>query len=167
MHNRAADSSNLVFTSEQYRKSSEPNSFREAAESTREEMKKTSIFFRIWFGLKEKELLKLLIGSIAAGFSGISKPVFGYYIITIGVAYYHPDQKRHVGHFSLIFFLIGLFAIFTHTLQHYFFGVVGEKAMIHLRNKLYTGIKAFQMVKIFHMLYLYQNHHLPIANSMF
>ena len=133
-----------ILNSEGY--GSEPNSFRELNESTKQEEvkgneKKTIIFFRIWFGLKHRELVKLIIGSIAAAFSGISKPVFGYYIITIGVAYYNNDPERHVGHYSLIFSLIGLFSLFTHILQHYFFGVVGEKAMINLRKALYTGIK--------------------------
>ncbi|KAK4855546.1 hypothetical protein QYF36_008398 [Acer negundo] len=132
-----------VLNSEQY--GSEPNSFRELNESTKQEEvkrkeKKTIIFFRIWFGLKQRELVKLVIGSIAAAFSGISKPVFGFYIITIGVAYYNNDPKIHVGYYSLIFSLIGLFSLFTHILQHYFFGVVGEKAMINLRKALHTGV---------------------------
>ncbi|KAK0607209.1 hypothetical protein LWI29_011395 [Acer saccharum] len=132
-----------ILNSEGY--GSEPNSFRELNESTKQEEvkgkeKTTIIFFRIWFGLKQRELVKLIIGSIAAAFSGISKPVFGYFIITIGVAYYNDDPKIHVAYYSLIFSLIGLFSLFTHILQHYFFGVVGEKAMINLRKALYTGV---------------------------
>ncbi|KAJ9186944.1 hypothetical protein P3X46_002457 [Hevea brasiliensis] len=101
---------------------------------------KSAIFFRIWFGLQKKEILKTAIGSFAAAFSGISKPVFGFFIITVGVAYYHKDAKRKVGWYSIIFALIGLLSLFTHTLQHYFFGVVGEKAMTNLRQALYSGI---------------------------
>ncbi|KAJ1400559.1 P-loop containing nucleoside triphosphate hydrolase [Sesbania bispinosa] len=103
--------------------------------STRER----SIFFRIWFDLK-KELVKIAIGSFAAAFSGISKPFFGFYIITIGVAYFHEDAKRKVGYFSAIFSAIGLLSLFSHTFQHYFFGMVGEKAMANLRCALYSGV---------------------------
>ncbi|KAG2668627.1 hypothetical protein I3760_14G000600 [Carya illinoinensis] len=85
----------------------------------------TSLFFRIWFGLKKIELAKIVIGSFAAAFSGISKPVFGFFIIAIGVAYYDKDAKREVG---------------CHTLQHYFFGMVGEKAKRNLTQALYSGI---------------------------
>lgn len=99
----------------------------------------TPIFFRIWFGLKDRELLKTAIGSIAAAFSGISKPIFGFFIITIGIAYYEDGAKRKVGWYSLAFTLIGLLSLFTHIVQHYFFGVIGEKAMINLRRALYTG----------------------------
>ncbi|KAJ4722938.1 ABC transporter B family protein [Melia azedarach] len=124
----------------QLEESNEAN--KELSKSTKQEVigKTTTIFFRIWFGLKEKELLKLVIGSVAAAFSGISKPIFGFFIITIGVAYYKDDAKRIVGKYSLMFSLIGLFSLFTHTLQHYFYGVVGEKAMINLRRALYTGV---------------------------
>ncbi|KAI3870854.1 hypothetical protein MKX03_013745 [Papaver bracteatum] len=75
------------------------------------ETRKGSLFFRIWFG------------SVAAALSGISKPVFGFFIITIG------------------FCLLGLLSLVTHILQHYFYGVVGETAMTNLRKALYSGIK--------------------------
>lgn len=101
--------------------------------------RKRTIFFRIWFGLKRRELANIVFGSIAAAFSGISKPIFGFCIITIGIAYYHPNARRHVGWFSIIFSLIGLLSLFSYTLQHYFFGVVGEKAMTNLTGALYSG----------------------------
>ncbi|KAF4398913.1 hypothetical protein G4B88_023507 [Cannabis sativa] len=102
--------------------------------------RKRTTFLRIWFGLRKRELTKIGLGSVAAAFSGISKPVFGYYIITIGVAYYHNDARRKVGLYSLLFFVIGLLSLFSHTLQHYFFGIVGEKAMANLRRALYSGV---------------------------
>lgn len=99
----------------------------------------TMIFFRIWFGLTKKEFTKTFIGSSAAAFAGISKPVFGFFIITIGVAYYHSNSKEKVGIYSVVFSSIGLLSLLAHTLQHYFFGVVGEKAMTNVREALYTG----------------------------
>lgn len=99
------------------------------------------IFFRIWFGLKKRELVKIAIGSFAAAFSGISKPFFGFFIITIGVAYFDEDAKQKVGFYSAIFAAVGLLSLFSHTFQHYFIGVVGEKAMANLRRALYSGIK--------------------------
>lgn len=99
-----------------------------------------AIFFRIWFGLNQSELVKTAIGSFAAALSGISKPVFGFFIMTIGVAYYESDSKQKVGWYSLIFSSIGLLSLFSHTLQHYFFGLIGEKAMTNLRKALYSGI---------------------------
>ncbi|GAU42575.1 hypothetical protein TSUD_302910 [Trifolium subterraneum] len=103
-------------------------------------IREENIFFRIWFDLKKKELVKIAIGSFAAAFSGISKPFFGFYIITIGVAYFEEDAKRKVGMYSAIFSGIGLLSLFSHTFQHYFFGVVGEKAMSNFRLALYSGV---------------------------
>ncbi|KAF3432701.1 hypothetical protein FNV43_RR23803 [Rhamnella rubrinervis] len=105
-----------------------------------EEERKMAILFRIWFALKKRELIKIAFGSFAAGFSGISKPLFGFYIITIGVAYYGDHPMRKVGWFTIIFSTVGLLSLFSNTLQHYFFGVVGEKAMTNLRRALYSGV---------------------------
>jgi len=103
--------------------------------------------------LEHKDLVKTVIGSVAAAFSGISKPFFGYFIITVGVTYYKEDANRRVGWFSIMFALIGLLSLFTHTLQHYFFGAVGEKAMANLRQALYSGISYVNQ---------YLHHHLHI-----
>ncbi|MED6209404.1 hypothetical protein PIB30_054346 [Stylosanthes scabra] len=105
-----------------------------------QETRKRNVFFRIWFGLKPRELAKIAIGSAAAAFSGVSKPVFGYFIITIGVAYFEHDSKRKVGYYSALFSAIGLLSLFSNTIQHYFYGVVGEKAMANFRRALYKGV---------------------------
>lgn len=128
------------------------------------EGKSWDIFFRLWFGLNRNELVKTAIGSFAAAFSGISKPIFGFFIITIGVAYYKPDSKEKVGKYSLIFSSIGLLSLISHTLQHYFFGIIGEKAMRNLRQALYSGnvLNNYFIVYFLHTLVfikiLYFNH---------
>lgn len=65
--------------------------------------------------------------------------MFGFFLITIGVAYYDKDAKRHVGWYSIIFSLISLLFLVTHILQQYYFGLVGEKAMMNLRKALFSG----------------------------
>ncbi|XP_058106392.1 ABC transporter B family member 10-like [Magnolia sinica] len=102
--------------------------------------RKTVPFSRIWFGLDKIEIAKSAFGSFAAALSGISKPVFGFFIITIGVAYYKEGARGKVGMYSMVFCLIGMLALVTHTLQHYFYGVVGEKAMRNLRQALYSAV---------------------------
>ncbi|KAK1303803.1 ABC transporter B family member 19 [Acorus calamus] len=97
-------------------------------------------FFRIWFRLNNLEIAKIILGSLAAALSGVSKPIFGFFIMTIGVAYYSADAKAQVGWYSMIFCLIGLLALATHILQHYFYGVVGEKSMRNLRESLFSAI---------------------------
>ncbi|KAF6156794.1 hypothetical protein GIB67_033263 [Kingdonia uniflora] len=104
------------------------------------ERTETISFFRIWFGLDKTDLGKTVIGSVAAALSGISKPIFGYFIITIGVAYYKPDARLRVGWYSIGFGVIGLLSLGTHTLQHYVYGVIGDKAMTNLRQALYSVV---------------------------
>ncbi|KAF3639866.1 putative GDSL esterase/lipase-like [Capsicum annuum] len=130
-------------SSQDHKQPDDPNeSKRELKELPKKEQirrKETHLFFRIWFALNEKEIIKTTIGSLAAAFAGISKPVFGFFIITIGVAYYHPDSKEKVALYAAIFASIGVISLFAHTLQHYLFGVIGEKAMTNLRQALYTA----------------------------
>ncbi|XP_027773765.1 ABC transporter B family member 19-like [Solanum pennellii] len=130
-------------SSQDHKQPDEPNEskteLKELPEKEQIQRKERHIFFRIWFALNEKEIIKTTIGSLAAAFAGISKPVFGFFIITIGVAYYHPDSKEKVALYSAIFASIGVVSLFAHTLQHYLFGVIGEKAMTNLRQALYTA----------------------------
>ncbi|XP_006846532.2 ABC transporter B family member 19 [Amborella trichopoda] len=107
---------------------------------TKGKMQRPSPFFRIWFGLRKHDLGKTLLGSAAAALSGISKPLFGFYIMTIGVAYYSHDPKGQVRIYSISFAVVGLLAVFTHSLQHYFYGVVGEAAMGNFRQALYSAV---------------------------
>uniref|UniRef100_A0A0D9X4H7 MDR-like ABC transporter n=1 Tax=Leersia perrieri TaxID=77586 RepID=A0A0D9X4H7_9ORYZ len=62
---------------------------------------------------EKDDIAKILFGSSAAAISGISKPLFGYFIMTIGVAYYDPDAKRKVTKYSLIFFTAGVITLAT------------------------------------------------------
>jgi ATP-binding cassette subfamily B (MDR/TAP) protein 1 len=107
-------------------------------ETKQEFRKETPPFFRIWYGLQKDDIAKILLGSSAAAISGISKPLFGYFIMTIGVAYYDPDAKRKVSKYSLIFFGAGMVTLASSILQHYIYGVVGEKAMKNLREALFS-----------------------------
>ncbi|CAN0922820.1 ABC transporter B family member 19 [Linum grandiflorum] len=118
-----------------YKPSSPPR-----VEEMKKAAKKRHNFLRIWYGFGKTEMVQTAVGSFAAAFSGISKPFFGFYIITVGVAYYHGHAKRKVGKYSIIFSMIGLISLFSHTLQHYLFGVVGERAMTNLRSALYSGV---------------------------
>ncbi|XP_039134924.1 LOW QUALITY PROTEIN: ABC transporter B family member 2-like [Dioscorea cayenensis subsp. rotundata] len=102
--------------------------------------KEDTTFFRIWFNLKKIDLLNIAIGSCAAALSGISKPLFGFFIITIGVAYYEHDPTRKVGWYSGMFSLIGLLTLFSHILQHYFYTIIGETAMKNLRESLFSAV---------------------------
>jgi ATP-binding cassette subfamily B (MDR/TAP) protein 1 len=83
---------------------------------------------------------KVLLGSTAAAISGISRPLFAFYIMTVGIAYLDPDAKRMVSKYSIILFLIGMSTFFSNIFQHYIYGLVGERAMNNLREALFSGM---------------------------
>ncbi|KAK3121040.1 hypothetical protein QOZ80_8BG0645170 [Eleusine coracana subsp. coracana] len=133
-------------TDETYNRQSskkEPENKQEKVDS-KQPRKETGInmhpFFRLWYGLRKDDIIKILLGSSAAAISGISKPLFGYYIMTIGVAYYDPDAKRKVSKYSLIFFTAGMVTMISNIFQHYIYGVVGEKAMKKLREAIFSAV---------------------------
>ncbi|KAI4972781.1 hypothetical protein ZWY2020_003706 [Hordeum vulgare] len=109
-------------------------------QSKQEVGKEIPPFFRIWYGLHKDDIAKILLGSSAAAISGISKPLFGYFIMTIGVAYYDSDAKRKVSKYSLIFFGAGMVTLASSILQHYIYGVIGETAMKNLREALFSSV---------------------------
>ena len=83
---------------------------------------------------------KVLVGSTAAAISGISRPIFAFYIMTVGIAYFDADANKKVSKYSIILFLIGMLTFFSNIFQHYIYGLVGERAMNNLREGLFSGI---------------------------
>lgn len=112
----------------------------ESKQPRNENVMETHPFFRLWYGLRKEDIMKILFGSAAAAISGISKPLFGYFIMTIGVAYYDPDAEKKVTKYSLIFFAAGMVTMVSNILQHYIYGIIGERAMKNLREALFSGM---------------------------
>ncbi|KAG0522528.1 hypothetical protein BDA96_07G044900 [Sorghum bicolor] len=112
----------------------------ESKQPSNENVKEPHPFFRLWYGLRKEDIMKILFGSSAAAISGISKPLFGYFIMTIGVAYYDPDAKKKVTKYSLIFFTAGMVTMVSNILQHYIYGIIGERAMKNLREALFSAV---------------------------
>uniref|UniRef100_A0A0E0GTR6 MDR-like ABC transporter n=1 Tax=Oryza nivara TaxID=4536 RepID=A0A0E0GTR6_ORYNI len=101
---------------------------------------RASAFYRMFLGTFMLEPGKILLGSTAAAISGVSKPIFAFYIMTVAIAYFDPDAKRIVAKYSIILFLIGLLTFFSNIFQHYIYGLVGERAMNNLREALFSVI---------------------------
>lgn len=114
-------------------------------------------FFRIWFGLKKADFGKTTLGSFAAAMSGVSKPMFGYFIMTIGVAYYKQDARKRVGQYSLMFTAVGFLTLVSQILQHYFYGMVGEMATRNFREALFSGTPLQLFMRTFILITSYPN----------
>ncbi|KAF7083838.1 hypothetical protein CFC21_087581 [Triticum aestivum] len=102
--------------------------------------KRTSAFYRIFLGTFKLVPGKVLLGSTAAAISGISRPIFAFFIITVAMAYLETDAERIVGKYSVILFLVGFLTFFSNIFQHYVYGLVGERAMNNLREALFSVV---------------------------
>ncbi|KAH9321735.1 hypothetical protein KI387_016374 [Taxus chinensis] len=100
---------------------------------------------KIILKMNAMEIGKIITGSVAAAIAGISKPLFGFFIMTIGIAYYNPHAMHKVKIYSHFFMGIALLVTIAHTLQHFFFGEVGEKIMKTLREKSFSAILGNQI----------------------
>uniref|UniRef100_A0ACD5V899 Uncharacterized protein n=1 Tax=Avena sativa TaxID=4498 RepID=A0ACD5V899_AVESA len=100
----------------------------------------TSVLYRIFLRTFNLMPGKVLVGSTAAAISGISRPIFAFFIITFGMAYLETDAKRIVGKYSIILFLVGLVTCFSYIFQYYIYGLVGERAMSNLREALFSVV---------------------------
>ena len=60
--------------------------------------------------------------------------------MTIGVAYYRPNAKHKVERYSEVFVGISALVFVAHTIQHFFFGEVGERVMKTLRESSFSAI---------------------------
>nr|ACF22787.1 MDR-like ABC transporter [Brachypodium distachyon] len=107
--------------------------------------KRMSAFNRIFLGTLKLAPAKVLLGSTAAAVSGISRPLFAFYIITVGMTYLDPDAKRKVTKYSITLFLVGISTFFSNIFQHYIYGLVGERAMNNLREALFTAVLRNEM----------------------
>ncbi|KAM0875416.1 hypothetical protein ACQ4PT_036806 [Festuca glaucescens] len=124
------------FTAHEQEKKPEPT----AKQPKQGVRKRTSAFNRIFLGTMKLVPEKVLLGSTAAAISGISRPLFAFYIMTVGIAYLDPDAKRIVSKYSIILFLIGMSTFFSNIFQHYIYGLVGERAMNNLREALFSVV---------------------------
>ncbi|KAM3190904.1 hypothetical protein ACQJBY_068710 [Aegilops geniculata] len=124
------------FAAYEQEKKPEPTS-KQSKQSIR---KRTSAFNRIFLGTFKLVPGKVLVGSTAAAISGISRPLFAFYIMTVGIAYFDADANKKVSKYSIILFLIGMLTFFSNIFQHYIYGLVGERAMNNLREALFSVV---------------------------
>jgi ABC-type multidrug transport system fused ATPase/permease subunit len=80
-----------------------------------------------------------MIGSIGGGFIG---PVCASLLGDVVAFYYDPDKaemKRNLSKFSVYFVILGASSLLVTFLQHYSLGVLGEKLVNLLREKLFAS----------------------------
>ncbi|CAL9113549.1 unnamed protein product [Musa textilis] len=114
---------------------------------TKEEMKdlqrhKPPSFWRLT-ELSFAEWLYALLGSTGAAIFGSFNPLLAYTIALIVAAYYRIDVRdihNEVNKWCLIIACMGIITVVANFLQHFYFGIMGEKMTERVRRMMFSAM---------------------------
>ncbi|KAK2633764.1 hypothetical protein Ddye_028556 [Dipteronia dyeriana] len=90
------------------------------------------------------EWLYAVLGSIGAAIFGSFNPLLAYVIALIVTAYYRSDNHRHlrqeVDKWCLIIACMGIVTVVANFLQHFYFGIMGEKMTERVRRMMFSAM---------------------------
>ncbi|WCJ19540.1 ABC transporter B family member 20 [Euphorbia peplus] len=89
------------------------------------------------------EWLYAVLGSIGAAIFGSFNPLLAYVIALIVTAYYRPGHhhlKEDVNKWCLIIACMGVVTVVANFLQHFYFGIMGEKMTERVRRMMFSAM---------------------------
>ncbi|BFG22615.1 hypothetical protein CerSpe_088900 [Prunus speciosa] len=90
------------------------------------------------------EWLYAVLGSIGAAIFGSFNPLLAYVIALIVTAYYRGDEGGHlsqeVDKWCLIIACMGIVTVVANFLQHFYFGIMGEKMTERVRRMMFSAM---------------------------
>nr|GMD01991.1 ABC transporter B family member 6-like [Ipomoea batatas] len=90
------------------------------------------------------EWLYAVLGSTGAAVFGSFNPLLAYVIALIVTAYYRIDEERHlerdVDKWCLIIAGMGIVTVVANFLQHFYFGIMGEKMTERVRRMMFSAM---------------------------
>lgn len=93
--------------------------------------------------LSYAEWLYAVLGSIGAAIFGSFNPLLAYVIGLVVTAYYEIDNQHHlereVDRWCLIIACMGVVTVIANFLQHFYFGIMGEKMTERVRRMMFSG----------------------------
>ncbi|KAG2723678.1 hypothetical protein I3760_02G180400 [Carya illinoinensis] len=104
--------------------------------------RKAPSFFRL-AELSLAEWLYAVLGSIGAAVFGSFNPLLAYVIALIVTAYYTRDGhhlRREVDRCCLIIACMGIVTVVANFLQHFYFGIMGEKMTERVRRMMFSAM---------------------------
>eukprot|EP00257_Ricinus_communis_P022757 XP_015582580.1 ABC transporter B family member 6 [Ricinus communis] len=116
-----------------------PTKFKDAKDTKHRE---TPSFWRL-AELSLAEWLYAVLGSIGAGIFGSFNPLLAYVIALIVTAYYRPDRhhlQEDVDKWCLIIACMGIVTVVANFLQHFYFGIMGEKMTERVRRMMFSAM---------------------------
>ncbi|KAH9326268.1 hypothetical protein KI387_006446, partial [Taxus chinensis] len=89
------------------------------------------------------EWLYALLGSIGAAIFGSFNPLLAYILVQVAEAYYGTSRK-HVKHevnkWCLVISSMGVVTVVANFLQHFYFGIMGEKMTERIRRMMFSAM---------------------------
>ncbi|KAG0501236.1 hypothetical protein HPP92_001308 [Vanilla planifolia] len=89
------------------------------------------------------EWLYALLGSIGAAIFGSFNPILAYTIALVMAAYYRigvEDVRNEVNKWCLIIACMGFITVLANFLQHFYFGIMGEKMTERVRRMMFSAM---------------------------
>ncbi|CAI0411427.1 unnamed protein product [Linum tenue] len=90
------------------------------------------------------EWLYAVLGSIGAAIFGSFNPLLAYVIALIVTAYHRRDEHSHLRHevdkWCLIIACMGVVTVVANFLQHFYFGIMGEKMTERVRRMMFSAM---------------------------
>ncbi|XP_024526163.1 ABC transporter B family member 20 [Selaginella moellendorffii] len=83
------------------------------------------------------------VGSIGAAFFGSFNPLMALFVVQTAQYYYHAQDhrsKREINKWCLLVTGMGLATVFVNFLQHFYFGIMGEKMTERVRRLMFSAI---------------------------
>lgn len=89
------------------------------------------------------EWLYAVLGSTGAAIFGSFNPLLAYVIALIVTEYFRKESNKHMGHevdkWCLIIACMGVVTVVANFLQHFYFGIMGEKMTERVRRMMFSG----------------------------
>ncbi|KAK7270087.1 hypothetical protein RIF29_22986 [Crotalaria pallida] len=105
--------------------------------------RKQPLFWRL-AKLSFAEWLYAVLGSIGAAIFGSFNPLLAYVIGLVVAAYYSVDEAHHVtgevNKWCLIIVCMGIVTVVANFLQHFCFGIMGEKMTERVRKMMFSAM---------------------------
>ncbi|KZV17797.1 ABC transporter B family member 15-like [Dorcoceras hygrometricum] len=100
------------------------------------------------FELNASEWKRAFLGCIGAVLFGVVQPVNAYYMGALVSAYFtnqNSKLKSDTRFYSIIFLCIAVVTLFSNILQHYNFGIMGERLTKKVRERVLKNILTFEV----------------------
>lgn len=122
---------------------SESDDFQMKAKEAKDTKHKKSPSFWRLAELSFAEWLYAVLGSLGAAIFGSFNPLLAYVIALIITAYYKRDEghsvRQEVDKWCLIIACMGFVTVIANFLQHFYFGIMGEKMTERVRRMMFSG----------------------------